>query len=93
MFKCVIEKVKAFFVFLSNFCKAHGKDFLAVALIFLMVLVMCYCLSSCSHFAMKVDKMEGAEMTFDKHIKEDAKALTDCVRWGLPFRASDLELS
>lgn len=93
MFKRVIEKVKSFFVSLSSFCKAHGKEFLAVALILLMALVMCYCLSSCSHFSMKVDEMKGAQMTFDKQIKEDAKALTDCVRLGLPFRAFDLELS
>lgn len=86
MFKCAIEKVKAFFVFLSNIFKAHGKELLAVALILLMALVVVYCLSSCSHFSMKVDKMEGAEMVLNK-TKEGAKALTDCVRWGLPFRA------
>ena len=93
MFKCANEKVKAFFVFLSNFCKAHGKELLAVALILLMALVMVYCLSSCSHFSMKVDKMEGADITFDKDVKKDAKAVTDCVRLGIPFRASYLELS
>lgn len=93
MFKRVIEKVKSFFVFLSIFCKAHGKDFLAVALIFLMAIVLVYCLSSCSHFSMKVDKMEGAQMTFDKDVKKDAKALSDCVRLGFPFRALDLEFS
>ena len=93
MFKCAIEKVKAFFVFLSNFGKAHGKELLAVVFILLMALVMVYCLCSCSHFSMKVDEMKGAEMTFDKDINKDAKAVTDCVRWGLPFRTSDLELS
>lgn len=93
MFKRVIEKVKSFFVFLSNIFKAHGKELLAVALILLMALVMVYCLSSCSHFSMKVDEMKGAQMTFDKQIKEDAKAVSDCVRWGLPFRASDLAFS
>lgn len=91
MFKRVIEKVKVFFVFLSNFCKAHGKELLAVALILLMALVMVYCLSSCSHFSMKVDEMKGAEMTFDKDIKDDARALTDCLERGLPFRASNIE--
>lgn len=30
--------------------------------------------------------MEGAEMVLNK-TKEGSKALTDCVRWGLPFRA------
>lgn len=86
MFKCAIEKIKFFVLSFSSWIRAHRKDVFAVALILLMALVMVYCLSSCSHFSMKVDKMEGAEMVLNK-TKEGAKALTDCVRLGLPFRA------
>lgn len=92
MFKCLIEKFKSFFVSLSNIFKAHHKDILVVAFILVMALVMAYCLSSCSHFSMRVDKMEGAEMTFDKDMKNDAR-LTDCLERGFPFRASNLEFS